>query len=174
MTLTLKFDKFFKNFNFGDNFWIRRVRDFIVYICIPSNKTFHTVPAFLVCCDKSLENYCNSPGVVVVVVIGHRQKFNLGQNLWATTDRIFIFHLYTVDGLIFVGYQFSWFSSRVRSTNSSTHKLVIFCMNFEGNSMTMNFEPHEYVIFVRFTKIGTNENKAIHSIPCDKTFHIIP
>ena len=38
----------------------------------------------------------------------------------------------TVDGLIFVGYQFSWFSWRVQSTNSSTHELVILCVNYEG------------------------------------------
>ena len=29
--------------------------------------------------------------------------------------------------------------------------------------MTTNFEPHEFVIFVQSTKIGTHENKAIHS-----------
>ena len=29
--------------------------------------------------------------------------------------------------------------------------------------MAMNFEPPECVIFVQSTKIGTNENKAIHS-----------
>ena len=33
----------------------------------------------------------------------------------------------TVDGLNFMGYQFSW---RTRSTNSSTHKFSIFCMNY--------------------------------------------
>ena len=27
----------------------------------------------------------------------------------------------------------------------------------------MNFEPHECVIFVQSMKIGTQENKAIHS-----------
>ena len=32
------------------------------------------------------------------------------------------------------------------------------------NVMATNFEPHEYVIFVQSTKIGTHENKAIHSI----------
>ena len=31
------------------------------------------------------------------------------------------------------------------------------------NTMIMNFEPLERVIFVQSTKIGTNENKAIHS-----------
>ena len=29
--------------------------------------------------------------------------------------------------------------------------------------MATNFEPHECVIFARSTKIGTHENKAIHS-----------
>ena len=32
------------------------------------------------------------------------------------------------------------------------------------NVMATNFEPHEYVIFVQSTKIGTHENKAIHSM----------
>ena len=30
--------------------------------------------------------------------------------------------------------------------------------------MTTNFEPHECVIFVKSTKIGTHENRAIHSM----------
>ena len=38
---------------------------------------------------------------------------------------------FTVNGLNFVGYQFSWFSWVVRSTNSNTHEMVIFCMNYE-------------------------------------------
>ena len=29
--------------------------------------------------------------------------------------------------------------------------------------MATNFEPHECVIFVKSTKIGIHENKAIHS-----------
>ena len=37
----------------------------------------------------------------------------------------------TVSGLYFAGYQFSWFSWRVRSMNSSTNEMVIFCMNKE-------------------------------------------
>ena len=32
------------------------------------------------------------------------------------------------------------------------------------NTMATNFEPHERVTFLRSTKIGTQENKAIHSI----------
>ena len=38
----------------------------------------------------------------------------------------------TVDGLFFVGYQFSWLAWRVRSTNSRAHEVAIFCMNNEG------------------------------------------
>ena len=30
--------------------------------------------------------------------------------------------------------------------------------------MATNFEPHECIIFVQSTEIGTHENKAIHSI----------
>ena len=36
----------------------------------------------------------------------------------------------------------------------------------------MNFEPHECVIFVQSTKIGTHEYKGIHSIPCDEPFQL--
>ena len=68
-----------------------------------------------------------------------------------------------VDGLIFVGYQFSWLSWRVRSKNSSTHELVIFCMNYEGKYYDHKFEPHECVIFVQSTKIDTHKNKGFHS-----------
>ena len=32
------------------------------------------------------------------------------------------------------------------------------------NTMAINFEPHDCVIFVQFTKIATNKNKAINSI----------
>ena len=30
------------------------------------------------------------------------------------------------------------------------------------NSITLNFENHEWVIVAQFTKIGTHENEAIH------------
>ena len=43
-----------------------------------------------------------------------------------------VFVEYTEDGFIFVGYQFPWFSWRVRSTKSSTQEKAIFCMNYEG------------------------------------------
>ena len=48
------------------------------------------------------------------------------------TSDFLLLQFNTVDGLIFVGYQFSWSSWRVQSTNFRTHKLVIFCMNYEG------------------------------------------
>ena len=50
------------------------------------------------------------------------------------TTKIFQMQLNTctVNGLIFLGYQFSLFSWRVQSTNSSTHKIVIFCICYEG------------------------------------------
>ena len=32
------------------------------------------------------------------------------------------------------------------------------------NIPVTNFEPHEFVIIVQSTKIGTHENEAIHSI----------
>ena len=69
----------------------------------------------------------------------------------------------TMYRLIFMGYQFSWFSWRVRSTTSSTHEIAIVCINYE-KSMAMKFELHKCVNFVKSTKIGTHENKAIHSI----------
>ena len=71
---------------------------------------------------------------------------------------------YTADGLIFVGHQFSWFPWRVRYTNMNIHELAISCMSYERKcySMTTNFEPNE-CFFFQSAKIGTHENKAIHS-----------
>ena len=37
------------------------------------------------------------------------------------------------------------------------------------NTMATNFEPHECVIFIQSTKIGTHENKAIHSMILNST-----
>ena len=46
--------------------------------------------------------------------------------------------------------------------NYSAYEMVIFCM--KENTMATNFESHECVIFIQSTKIGTHQNKAIHSI----------
>ena len=32
------------------------------------------------------------------------------------------------------------------------------------DTIAMNYKPHKCVSFFQFTKIGTHENKAIHSI----------
>ena len=45
----------------------------------------------------------------------------------------------TEDGLIFVRYQFSWFSWRAWSTNSSTHEFVNFHINYEGKYYGLEF-----------------------------------
>ena len=44
VTLTLKFDLIFKNFNLGHNL---RDSAFIFHMCIPCDKTFYTTPLFL-------------------------------------------------------------------------------------------------------------------------------
>ena len=46
VTLTLKFDLLFKNFNLGHNFWTVRDKAFIFHMCIPCDKNFHTIPLF--------------------------------------------------------------------------------------------------------------------------------
>ena len=38
------------------------------------------------------------------------------------------------------------------------------------NTVATNFEPHKCVIFVKSTKIGTHESKAIHSISFSNQF----
>ena len=42
-------------------------------------------------------------------------------------------------------------------------EMVIFCINYERNTMATNFEPHKCVIFVQSTKISSHENKVNHS-----------
>ena len=69
----------------------------------------------------------------------------------------------TVNGINFVGYQFSWFSWRVRSTNFSTNEMVIFCMNYERKDNGHEFWTPRLCHFFQSTKIGTHENNAIHN-----------
>ena len=86
------------------------------------------VQSFL--CIHSVRNY----------EFGLGSSFSKLNNLIYTTIK---YYHYTVDGIIFVGYQFLW---RVQSTKSSTHEKAIFCMNHElmkENAMASNFEPHE-------------------------------
>ena len=86
------------------------------------------------------------------------------QRIFVQEKVIGLAYFYTVDCLIFVGYQFSWFSWWVWSTNFSAHKLATFCMNYEEKYYSHEFWTHECVIFVQPMKIGTHENKAINSI----------
>ena len=44
VTLNLKFDLLFKNFSLGHNLWTLRDKAFIFHMCIPCDKTFHTIP----------------------------------------------------------------------------------------------------------------------------------
>ena len=44
VTLTLKIDLLFKNFNLGHNLWTVRDRAQIIYMCIYCDKTFHIIP----------------------------------------------------------------------------------------------------------------------------------
>ena len=48
-------------------------------------------------------------------------------------------------GLKFMGYQFSWFLWRIRSTNSSTHEMVIFCMIMNPTNMSFLLNPRKLV-----------------------------
>ena len=44
VTFTLKFDLLFKNVNLGHNLRTVRDRAIIFHMCIPGDKTFHTIP----------------------------------------------------------------------------------------------------------------------------------
>ena len=44
VTLTLKFDLLFKNFNLGHNLWTMRDRALIFHMCIPCDNTFYIIP----------------------------------------------------------------------------------------------------------------------------------
>ena len=69
----------------------------------------------------------------------------------------------TVDGLVFMGYQFLWFSWRVRSTNSSTHEIAILCMNYEGKYYGHEFWTPRMWEFCSIHKNWYPRNKGIHS-----------
>ena len=47
--------------------------------------------------------------------------------------------LYTVDGLNFVGYQFSCFFAEGPSMKSRTHEMLIFCMNYKRKYYSQEF-----------------------------------
>ena len=47
ITLTLKFDRLFKNFYLGHNLWTVRDGVFMFHMCIHCDKTVHTIPKIL-------------------------------------------------------------------------------------------------------------------------------
>ena len=73
--------------------------------------------------------------------------------------------LYTVDSL-FIGYKFSWISwvqvNHEFKCSMNSKFSIGLCADF---GRTTNLNVHESVCFVQSTKIGTHENKWIHSIP---------
>ena len=66
--------------------------------------------------------------------------------------------------LNFVGLQFSGFFGGSDPRNLIPTEKRIFCINYEEKYFDHDFEHHECVMFAQTTKIGTHENKAIHSM----------
>ena len=73
----------------------------------------------------------------------------------------------TLDGLIFVRYQFSRFSWRVRSTNFRAKEIAIFCMNYEGK-----YYNHEFLTprMFDFSSIQKNSGSIRRNacVACEK------
>jgi hypothetical protein len=78
VTLTLKFDPLFKNFNIGHIFWMMSDNVFIFHMCVPYDKTFLLVPKCLTLTLKFDSLFKN---------------FNIGHIFWMASDRAFIFHM---------------------------------------------------------------------------------
>ena len=76
VTLTLKFDLLFKNFNLGHDLWTTRDRSFIFPMFIPWDKFFDTIPQFL--------TYWPWP-----LSLTYFWNFNLGHNLFIPCDKTF-------------------------------------------------------------------------------------
>ena len=75
--------------------------------------------------------------------------------------------IHTVNGLIFMGYQFSW---RVQTMNFSTHEIAIFCMNYKGkNIMSTNFDPNECINLDQSTKLVPTKNITTQSVASPST-----
>ena len=81
VTLTLNFDLLLKKLNLGHNFWNKRDRAFIFYMCISCDKTFLSIPKF--------SNLWPWPWLQTYFW----KTLNLGHNFWTKRDRAFIFHM---------------------------------------------------------------------------------
>ena len=80
---------------------------------------------------------------------------------WPSFDSS-IFNLNTVDGLILMGYQFSWFRGGSLPQISVPTEFSVWII--KEITLTTNFEPLESLIFLQSTKIATHENKNFHSM----------
>ena len=83
VTLTLKFDLLFKNFNLGHSFLTRRGRAFIFNMYIPCDKVFPWVAKFLTLWPWPWRLNLLS-----------KKNFNLGHSFLTRRGRAFIFHTY--------------------------------------------------------------------------------
>ena len=80
VTLTLKFDLLFKNFNLGHNLWIMRDRALIFHMSLKGQDlSHHTIIFYLVTLTLKFDLLF--------------KNFNLGHNLWNVRERAFIFHM---------------------------------------------------------------------------------
>ena len=80
-------------------------------------------------------------------LFSHQTCFEFQMPRWRDNNSVFTS---TVDGLIFVGYQFSWFSWSDPRILVPTKQPFSVCF-IKENTMATNFEPHECVIFIRPT-----------------------
>jgi hypothetical protein len=89
VTLTLKFDPLFKNFNIGYIFWMASDRAFIFNMCVPYDKTFLLVPKVLTLWPWPWS-------------LTHFSKTNIGHIFWMVSDRAFIFHMHVTCDKTFI------------------------------------------------------------------------
>jgi hypothetical protein len=81
LTLTLKLDLLFKNFNVGHIFWMVSDRTFIIHICVPYDKTFLLVPKIFTFWSWSLSYFL---------------KLNIVHIYWMVSDMDFIFPMHVL------------------------------------------------------------------------------
>ena len=121
-----------KNFNIPHIYLMGLVS---VYIQPSEHKIVHLQVNKTKSCKETYKCYESS--------ISHTRYIDIFQTCFKTVSinmlQWFYCHKHTVNALILVGYQILWFSWRVLSTNSSTHKIAIFCINYEGKYNGHNF-----------------------------------
>ena len=125
-----------KNFNLGHNFCTFTGRALILGMCVLFDKTFPMVP----CCDLDGD-------------LWHTSRSNLLPSGGPQFSEFFLW-----------GTNFRGFCGESNpQIQVSTKYLLSLCI-IKENIMATNFEPHKCAILVQSMKIGTQGNKAIHSI----------